>query len=193
MPTIPGRTASARRPTEPPCPMPARITYTRTIVILDAGNCVQDRRNVFNLTAIARTPKFSAKPMNRGGLRLVAFGDLPLLVGSAGHHPLRARPGAGRIQHQRTSESGTWPYCGVRPWRGSMRHARALRFLAEPGGVRPAGARYTGKYRRIQRRGTALLSVRRGAGAGIPSPRARALCRSAPKRSTYSITPGLML
>ena len=28
---------------------------------LDAGNCTWDRRNVFNLTVVARTPKFSGK------------------------------------------------------------------------------------------------------------------------------------
>ncbi|HSR08630.1 MAG TPA: hypothetical protein VLM42_15865, partial [Bryobacteraceae bacterium] len=31
---------------------------------LDAGECAQDRRNVFNLTVLARTPKFSARALN---------------------------------------------------------------------------------------------------------------------------------
>jgi hypothetical protein len=31
---------------------------------LDMGNCSQDRRNVFNLTVVARTPRFSQKAMN---------------------------------------------------------------------------------------------------------------------------------
>ncbi len=31
---------------------------------LDAGNCSQDRRNLFNLTAVARLPKFSNKTLN---------------------------------------------------------------------------------------------------------------------------------
>lgn len=31
---------------------------------LDAGECAQDRRNVFNLTVLARTPKFSGRALN---------------------------------------------------------------------------------------------------------------------------------
>jgi hypothetical protein len=34
---------------------------------LDAGECAQDRRNVFNLTVLARMPKFSNKALNRVG------------------------------------------------------------------------------------------------------------------------------
>jgi hypothetical protein len=32
--------------------------------VLDGGNCSQDRRSLFNLTVVARTPKFSNKPLN---------------------------------------------------------------------------------------------------------------------------------
>ena len=45
------------------------------------------------------------KSPESAGLRLVVIGNLPLPVGSACHHPVRSGPGAGRLRHQRTSES----------------------------------------------------------------------------------------
>ena len=58
---------------------------------LDAGNCTWDRRNVFNLTVVARTPKFSGKALN-----LIASGWTlsPLYRFSSGS-PLTALSGTG--------------------------------------------------------------------------------------------------
>jgi len=64
---------------------------------LDAGNCSQDRRNIFNLTIVGRTPTFSNK-----ALKLVASGWTTSLIyryqsGRAHAHRIRSRPVAARV------------------------------------------------------------------------------------------------
>ena len=64
---------------------------------LDAGNCTWDRRNVFNLTVVARTPKFSRKGTESHRVRLDAVSPLPFLIRVAADRAVRAGPCAGRV------------------------------------------------------------------------------------------------
>ena len=57
---------------------------------MDRAPCSQDRRHIYNMTAIANTPQFDEPRPARARVRLAARGDQPHLVGRAGRRSWRA-------------------------------------------------------------------------------------------------------
>ena len=150
---------------------------------LDAGNCAQDRRNVFNLTVIARTPKFANRAVNAAasGWSLSAIyrfsSGAPVTILSGLDQALNGFNANERPNQVLGDAAASGPGAGV------CANARALRLLAESGGLCPACPGYARKYRAsltLSARAISSSTLRwceNSASANAP------LCRFAPKRS----------
>ena len=150
---------------------------------LDAGNCTQDRRNVFNLTAIARTPKFANKAMN-----VAASGwSLSAIYRFSSGAPVTILSGLDQALNGFNANDAPIKYLPIRsalPGRPVRDSAPCVAWLNPAAFAQPALGTL-GNIGVSNIRGPALLSVRRlrwfENSASVSGP----LCKSAPKRSMY--------